>query len=149
MIATGKPEEIAALSMGTAAALSAHGRDAGPAWLESVSAPALTNAGQQTLTFLPREQVQLSKANPGDGMLVEAMVERIDGCVPIPIAAVDSDNQVWYVEAGRAQKAKVDISRRSASAVAAPLEWAGRSVILSPETAGLKEGCAVKEAKQE
>lgn len=149
VITTGKPEEIATLSAGAAAALSMHGRDAGAAWLESVSAPMLTNAAQQTLVFCPQTPEQLSKANPGDRVLVEAMVERIDGCVPIPLAAVDSENQVWYVEQGKAQKMEIDVSRRSSSAVAAPLEWAGRSVILSPETANLQEGCAVKEAKPE
>lgn len=137
--------EAAGLSNGAAAALTIRGADAGPVWLSSCTVPALDNSAERLLTFLPQSQEQLSGLRIGERVMVEAVLETIPGCVPIPAAAVDAQNQVWFIQDGRAEKEQLETSRRSAEAVAAPLEWAGRSVILLPDAAKLTEGCAVKE----
>lgn len=116
--------------------------------LASVTAPDAEMAGMQQFIFAPVSQEQLSKCRIGEKVTVEAVLETVENCVPIPLSAVDSHNRVWYMQDGRAMVERIDPAVYSREAVAAPLSWEGRSIILYPDEEILHEGCAVREAKR-
>lgn len=141
-MASGAADETAALKVGAA------GQAGGvPVILEAVYAPD-GETGMQQLVFAPLSQETLAETDIGKTETVEAVAETIGDCVPIPLSAVDRENRVWYMENGRALCETVDFSRRSREAIAAPLHWEGRRVILEPEQSVLTEGCAVREAER-
>ena len=51
------------------------------------------------------------------------------------------------MEDGIATPVEIDLTLRNDAYVAVPQEWAGKRVVLLPETASLYPGCAVKEAR--
>lgn len=142
ILASGAADETAALKVGAA------GQAGGvPVILEAVYAPD-GETGMQQLVFAPLSQETLAEMDIGKTETVEAVAETIGNCVPIPLSAVDRQNRVWYMENGRALCETVDSSRRSREAIAAPLHWEGRRVILEPEQSVLTESCAVREAER-
>ena len=79
---------------------------------------------------------------------MEAVLETIPDCVPIPLSAIDRQNRVWYVENGRACFEKLDASVHNRETAAAHLSWEGRRIILDPEGKQLTEGCTIREAER-
>ena len=83
----------------------------------------------------------------GDRVVVELAQEALEDQALVPISAVDSRDRVWFVEDGIATPVEIDLTLRNDAYVAVPQEWAGKRVVLLPETAPLYPGCAVKEAR--
>lgn len=136
--------DCAGIQPGAAAVLKADGRTLGCAVVQRLTAP--DASGMQQAVLMPADAALLQGFAAGEAVTAELVTGMEQNCALIPIGAVDDKNRVWYVEDGRAVGERIDVSRRSASAVAVAPEWAGRSVILRPE--GLQPGCRVKEAKQ-
>lgn len=143
--ASGRTEVVGKTAPGTSAVLEKEGKEMGIAQVLSLSAPEMTMEGMQRLKLLPLAQKQLAECEAGDRVTVELLIERIGDQVMIPLAAVDADSKVWYVENGAAYAQVVDTTRRNGNSVAVTPEWEGRKIILLPQ--GLYEGCPVKEAK--
>ena len=80
-------------------------------------------------------------------VVVELVQEALEDQALVPISAVDSRDRVWFVEDGIATPVEIDLTLRNDAYVAVPQEWAGKRVVLLPETASLYPGCAVKEAR--
>lgn len=138
--------DAARLCAGTAAIVIREGQTIGTAVLHAISAP--DAEGRQQLSFLPASEEQLARVEAGTQVTVETVVETIESCTPVPVSAVDEDGRVWYIEDGVAKSGKIPLDSCSAEEVAAPLEWAGRTIVLEPDLAVLTDGCAVKEAKE-
>lgn len=145
VVASARMTDCAAVSIGAAAVLRQDGCELGAASVESIHAPDET--GMQRLVLLPADERQLERCAAGEKIAVELVTEIYADCALIPLSAVEADGRVWFVQDGKAFCERIDISRRSAYAVAASLEWAGRRVIVNPQQ--LQAGCRVKEAKRE
>lgn len=78
----------------------------------------------------------------GDRVVVELVQEALEDQALVPISAVDSRDRVWFVEDGIATPVEIDLTLRNDAYVAVPQEWAGKRVVLLPETASLYPGCA-------
>ena len=113
--------------------------------LHMLSAP--ESDGMQQTVFLPVDAHALDGHSTGESVTVELLCATLPRSALVPLAAVSAQNEIWLVEGGIARARKVDISQRGVDYVAAPLELAGKRVILQPDGKRLTDGCAVKEAK--
>ena len=146
-----RAEELANVAPGAAAMVtSADGKALGAAVLGQSGAPELdssTGQAMQSLSFLPMDDGAWMGVGAGDRVVVELVQEALEDQALVPISAVDSRNRVWFVEDGIATPVEIDLTLRNDAYVAVPQEWAGKRVVLLPETASLYPGCAVKEAR--
>ena len=129
---------------------SAEGKALGAAVLGQSGAPELdssTGQAMQSLSFLPMDDGAWMGVGAGDRVVVELVQEALEDQALVPISAVDSRDRVWFVEDGIATPVEIDLTLRNDAYVAVPQEWAGKRVVLLPETASLYPGCAVKEAR--
>ena len=115
--------------------------------LDAVASPDM-ESGIQQLTFVPVHPEALAKRQVGERITVEAVLETVPDCVPIPLSAIDRQSRVWYVENGRACFEKLETLAHNREAAAAPLSWEGRRIILEPEGKQLAEGCEIREARR-
>ncbi len=154
-------QDMAVTAMGRAAEL-AHVRTGAPALVatpegQGVAAAVLTQIGapdtdeaaaqvMQSLTLRPVEQSALAQHKPGDRVVVELVCESIDDMALVPLSAVDEEGRIWLVSDGAATPVKADLSKCNDAYVALDAKWAGKRVILLPDTYHLYPGCAVKEA---
>ena len=106
-----------------------------------------TGQAMQSLSFLPMDDGAWMGVGAGDRVVVELVQEALEDQALVPISAVDSRDRVWFVEDGIATPVEIDLTLRNDAYVAVPQEWAGKRVVLLPETASLYPGCAVKEAR--
>jgi len=137
---SGDTERLAMVRAGAAAVLST-----GEAvQLQSMGAPTAEN--QQQLVFIPLKEDGLTERRVGETVTIEMLSGPVCNAALVPLAAVSANGEIWFVENGRARSETVDVSRRNADYVAVSAEWLGRSVVLAPDEAQLKQGCAVKEA---
>ncbi|MDD3337199.1 MAG: biotin/lipoyl-binding protein [Eubacteriales bacterium] len=137
-----------AATIGTAAVLRT-GDHTGAACLSAVAAPLLddqTGQAIRQLTFTPLADTPRWKV--GDRVTVEICDESNWGVPLAPIEAISESGRIWVVEDGVATSVKADFSQRNENFVALPESYVGLRVILSPDNAGLTEGCSVKEAKR-
>ena len=150
VVAAGRAEELANVAPGAAAMVtSAEGKALGAAVLGQSGAPELdssTGQAMQSLSFLPMDDGAWMGVGAGD-RVVELVQEALEDQALVPISAVDSRDRVWFVEDGIATPVEIDLTLRNDAYVAVPQEWAGKRVVLLPETASLYPGCAVKEAR--
>ena len=129
---------------------SAEGKALGAAVLGQSGAPELdssTGQAMQSLSFLPMDDGAWMGVGAGDRVVVELVQEALEDQALVPISAVDSRDRVWFVEDGIATPVEIDLTLRNDAYVAVPKEWAGKRVVLLPDTASLYPGCAVKEAR--
>lgn len=151
VVAAGRAEELANVAPGAAAMVtSAEGKALGAAVLGQSGAPELdssTGQAMQSLSFLPMDDGAWMGVGAGDRVVVELVQEALEDQALVPISAVDSRDRVWFVEDGIATPVEIDLTLRNDAYVAVPQEWAGKRVVLLPETASLYPGCAVKEAR--
>lgn len=129
---------------------SAEGKALGAAVLGQSGAPELdgsTGQAMQSLSFFPMDDGAWIGVGAGDRVVVELAQEALEDQALVPISAVDSRDRVWFVEDGIATPVEIDLTLRNDAYVAVPQEWAGKRVVLLPETASLYPGCAVKEAR--
>ncbi len=149
--AAGRAENLADVAPGAAAMVtSAEGKTLGAAVLGQSGAPELdssTGQAMQSLSFLPMDDGAWMGVGAGDRVVVELVQEALEDQALVPISAVDSRDRVWFVEDGIATPVEIDLTLRNDAYVAVPQEWAGKRVVLLPETASLYPGCAVKEAR--
>lgn len=128
----------------------AEGKTLGAAVLGQSGAPELdgsTGQAMQSLSFFPMDDGAWIGVGAGDRVVVELAQEALEDQALVPISAVDSRDRVWFVEDGIATPVEIDLTLRNDAYVAVPQEWAGKRVVLLPETASLYPGCAVKEAR--
>lgn len=149
--AAGRAEDLANVAPGAAAMVtSAEGKTLGAAVLGQSGAPELdgsTGQAMQSLSFFPMDDGAWMGVGAGDRVVVELAQEALEDQALVPISAVDSRDRVWFVEDGIATPVEIDLTLRNDAYVAVPQEWAGKRVVLLPETASLYPGCAVKEAR--
>ena len=129
---------------------SADGKALGAAVLGQAGAPEAdggTGQTMQPLSFLPMEDGAWAGAKAGDRVVVELVCEVLEDQALVPVGAVDSRDQVWFVDGGTATPVEIDLDLRNDAYVAVPQEWAGKRVVLLPESAALYPGCAVREAR--
>lgn len=150
VVAAGRAADLADVATGAAAMVtSAEGKALGPAVLGQAGAPEMDSAtGQamQSLSFLPADGAWTG-ASAGDRVVVELVCETLKDQALVPVSAVDSRGRVWFAEDGTAKPVEIDLSLHNDAYVAVPQEWAGKRVILLPETAALYPGCPVREAR--
>lgn len=149
--AAGRAEDLANVAPGAAAMVtSAEGKTLGAAVLGQSGAPELdgsTGQAMQSLSFFPMDDGAWIGVGAGDRVVVELAQEALEDQALVPISAVDSRDRVWFVEDGIATPVEIDLTLRNDAYVAVTQEWAGKRVVLLPETASLYPGCAVKEAR--
>lgn len=151
VVAAGRAEELGNVAPGAAAMVtSAEGKVLGAAMLEQAGAPqadSVTGQAMQQLSFTPANGDAWTGADAGDRVVVELVCEALQEQALVPISAVDSRDRVWFVEEGNATPIEIDLSLRNDQYVAVPQKWAGKRIILLPETAALYPGCPVREAR--
>ena len=151
VVAAGRAEELANVPQGAAAMVTnAEGKALGAAVLEQAGAPEADGATGQTmqpLSFLPMEGGAWAGAEAGDRVVVELVCEVLEDQALVPVSAVDANDQVWFVDDGAATPVEINLALRNDAYVVVPQEWAGKRVVLLPETAALYPGCAVREAR--
>lgn len=140
-VAAGRAEELTNVPQGAAAMVtSAEGKALGAAVLGQAGAPEADGATGQTmqpLSFLPMEDGAWAGAEAGDRVVVELVCEVLEDQALVPVSAVDGNDQVWFVDGGAATPVEIDLALRNDAYVAVPQEWAGKRVVLLPETAAL------------
>lgn len=105
-----------------------------------------TGTGQQHRTgdavafFFAMDDGAWMGVGAGDRVVVELVQEALEDQALVPISAVDSRDRVWFVEDGIATPVEIDLTLRNDAYVAVPQEWAGKRVVLLPETASLYPG---------
>lgn len=139
--ASAPASDVNCVSTGAAAIAECRKQNAVPLVLSNVQ-PA-ENAGMQILSF---QALTDAAWKAGDTAEVEMIMDVHPGCVLIPLSAVGVDDEVWFIKEGRAYSASLQTDLYNRSHAAAPLEWAGRTVILYPEQYDLAEGTPVKKA---
>ena len=151
VVAAGRAEELANVPQGAAAMVTnAEGKALGAAVLEQAGVPEADGATGQTmqpLSFLPMEGGAWAGAEAGDRVVVELVCEVLEDQALVPVSAVDANDQVWFVDGGAATPVEINLALRNDAYVVVPQEWAGKRVVLLPETAALYPGCAVREAR--
>lgn len=150
--ALGRYSDLAGVTMGAPAMIQSNGGEKmGAARLTELAAPVhdeTTGALMQTLKLELLSSEQLKKAAVGDRMTVELVCEVAKNKALVPITALDSENRIWVVEAGKVYPYRVDVSCRNDQFVAVDERWLGRQVVLLPDKAKLTHGCSIKEAKR-
>jgi len=143
--ASANASEVSGVQEGAPAALTRNGKKAGTAVLCRLTAPVAEENGTkavQQMVLDPAEDVHLTV---GDRVTIELLCGATENVALIPIAAVSRSNEIWIVEDGRAAPVSIDISKRNADYVALPNIYAGKHVVLAPDSYDLTSGCAVKE----
>lgn len=150
VVAAGRAEELANVPQGAAAMVtSAEGKALGAAVLGQAGAPEADGATGQTmqpLSFLPWRAGAWRERKPGIAWWWNwcARCWRIRRwCLSAQWTAMTRSGS-WMAEQPR--PVEIDLALRNDAYVAVPQEWAGKRVVLLPETAALYPGCAVREA---
>lgn len=143
--AVARTQDLQKTPPGTAAVLTLRGEEAA-AVLEKVGAPAADEATMQVMQTLTLAADGLTRASVGEKAGVQLLTDHRTNVALIPISAVDSQNQIWVVEEGKASPVVIDVSCRNEQYVACDVQMAGKRLVLQPEACALWNGCPVKEA---
>ena len=80
----------------------------------------------------------------GKSIEIEITTEVCPTSALVPLAAVDADGSIWVMDHGRVYRQKISLASCNRNYAAAPLELAGKTVILYPEEHEWKDGMRVR-----
>jgi len=102
------------------------------------------NPDFQIVYFEPAEQAGIDHFHAGRKLTVELVRDTEDCEALIPLEAIDSDGNVWYIQSGKAYSGQVEAKSFNRTHAAGEKEWSGRKVILYPDRFQLENGMRVQ-----
>lgn len=145
LLATQRAQDFTRVGIGVSGIMRLGDRPIGVARVSGFTAPTYSEEMLSYVQTVRMDVEPTAELALGDQVHVELVLDSKADTPLDPLSAVSESGRIWVVREGKAYAETVDLTQRNTEWIAVGEELTGLPVVLAPDEARLKQGCAVKE----